>query len=269
LAQLSAKSCAMQTAFAASASACFSMVRFAAYPGDSDMAPHAHDADSVGLPISGHHVERIRGRETEHRLGDILYCPAGEAHSQYFAPGGITKLMLTPTAESRDYLSHYLTLAEAPFRRADELIPVALRLACEMRAPDPHSGLIADGLGFEILGHFARTSNGPARPARWLASARDYVHANAFGPLSLACVARHVGRDPGELARSYRRLFGRSVGDDARAVRLSAAARLLTASSQPIADIACECGYFDQAHFTRAFRRAYGVTPGAYRSSFC
>jgi len=255
----------MQTAI--SASTCFSSLRLASYPGGSDMAPHSHEADSIGLPLSGRYLERIRARETEHRLGDILYCPAGETHSQSFAPGGMTKLLLTPTAESRDYLSAHLRLAEAPFRRADSLIPVALRLARELRAPDPHSRLIADGLGFELLGHFARALEGPARPARWLASARDYVRAHAFGPLSLAAVARHVGRDPGELSRSYRRLFGRSVGADARAMRLGAAARRLAGSRQPIADIAAECGFFDQAHLTRAFKAAYGMTPGAWRAA--
>jgi AraC family transcriptional regulator len=257
----------MQTAAAVSASTCFSSLRIAAYRGGSDMAPHSHEADSIGLPVSGHYLERIRGRETEHRLGDILYCPAGEVHSQYFAPGGMTKLLLAPNDASRDYLAHYLSLGEAPFRRADMLIPVALRLAREMRDPDPHSALIADGLGFELLGQFARAASGPARPARWLASARDYIHANAFRALSLTDVARHVGRDPGELSRSYRRLFGRSVGEEARAVRLHAAARLLTGSRQPIADIAAQCGFFDQAHLTRAFKAAYGMTPGGWRAA--
>ena len=257
----------MQTAPAVSAPTCFSSLRLASYPGGSDMAPHSHETDSIGLPVSGRYLERIRGRETEHRLGDILYCPAGEMHSQYFAPGGMTKLLLAPSDESRDYLSHYLSLAEAPFRRADVLVPVALRLAHELRDPDPHSGLIADGLGFEILGHFARAASGPVRPARWLASARDYVHAHACGPLSLAAVARHVGREPGTLSRSYRRPFGRGIGEDARAIRLRIASGLLAAGRQPIADIALQCGFFDQAHFTRAFKSVYGMTPGAWRAA--
>jgi AraC family transcriptional regulator len=255
----------MQTAAAVSASTCFSSLRFASYAGGSDMAPHSHETDSIGLPISGHYLEKIRGRETEHRLGDILYYPAGETHSQYFAPGGMTKLLLAPTRETRDYLAHYLSLAEAPHRRADMLVPIALRLAREMRDPDPHSGLIADGLGFEILGHFARARDGRPGPARWLAAARDYVHAHACGPLSLAAVARHVGREPGALSRGYRRHFGRGVGEDARAVRLRTAAGLLSAGRQPIVDIAAQCGFFDQAHFTRAFKAAYGMTPGAWR----
>ena len=43
------------------------------------MAPHAHDADSLCLPLAGRYLERTRGRESEHGLGDILYCPAGES----------------------------------------------------------------------------------------------------------------------------------------------------------------------------------------------
>ena len=255
----------MQIVSALPATTCFASLRLVAYPGGSDMAPHCHEADSIGLPVAGRYLERIRGRETEHRLGDILYCPAGETHSQYFAPGGMTKLLLAPTEEARDYLAHYLRLADAPYRRAEWLVPVALRLVRELRAPDPHSGLIADGLGFEIVAQFARASGAAAGPARWLASARDYVHAHALGPLSLGAVARHVGREPGELSRGYRRQFGRGIGEEARAVRLRAAAALLAEGRAPLADIAAQCGFFDQAHFTRCFKAAYGMTPGAWR----
>jgi AraC-like DNA-binding protein len=35
---------------------------------------------------------------------------------------------------------------------------------------------------------------------------------------------------------------------------------------RPLAEVACDTGFADQAHFTRAFRSAFGVTPGRYRA---
>ncbi|MEO1086944.1 MAG: AraC family transcriptional regulator, partial [Acidobacteriota bacterium] len=36
-------------------------------------------------------------------------------------------------------------------------------------------------------------------------------------------------------------------------------------SRRPIADIAVEAGFSDQSHLTRAFKAAFGITPGAWR----
>ncbi len=34
-----------------------------------------------------------------------------------------------------------------------------------------------------------------------------------------------------------------------------------------IVDVALECGFFDQSHFTRNFKSLYGTTPGQYLAS--
>jgi AraC-like DNA-binding protein len=44
-------------------------------------------------------------------------------------------------------------------------------------------------------------------------------------------------------------------------------ARRLLLKGLPIADVSLEAGFADQSHFTRAFKRIVGITPGCYRSS--
>jgi AraC-like DNA-binding protein len=55
----------------------------------------------------------------------------------------------------------------------------------------------------------------------------------------------------------------KTVVDQARS---QLAAHLMREKDLPLVDIAQELSYTDQAHFTHAFRRWAGVSPGQYRS---
>ncbi len=70
---------------------------------------------------------------------------------------------------------------------------------------------------------------------------------------------------PARLARGFRRSYGESVGERLRRLRLDAARAALERPGSDLADVAQECGFADQSHLTRAFRKAFGVTPGAFR----
>ena len=44
--------------------------------------------------------------------------------------------------------------------------------------------------------------------------------------------------------------------------------RRLLAEGMAPAEVAAACGYVDQSHMHREFRRRFGLTPGAYRSAW-
>jgi AraC-like DNA-binding protein len=52
------------------------------------------------------------------------------------------------------------------------------------------------------------------------------------------------------------------------AVRAEAAAKLLLHTGHPLGIVGFACGYADQPHFTREFRRRTAMTPAVYRSAF-
>jgi AraC-like DNA-binding protein len=50
--------------------------------------------------------------------------------------------------------------------------------------------------------------------------------------------------------------------------RVLASSRHLLHSEAPLAEVGFLCGFSDQAHFTRAFKRQVGLTPARYRTEF-
>lgn len=47
--------------------------------------------------------------------------------------------------------------------------------------------------------------------------------------------------------------------------RISQAKHLLSSTALPLAQIALECGFSDQAHFTKGFAKSTGLTPARWR----
>ena len=96
--------------------------------------------------------------------------------------------------------------------------------------------------------------------------ARAYLEERWDAPVTLAELAAHAGLSRFELARTFRA----QVGLPPHAFQLDlriARARTLLAAGEPPAAAAAACGFCDQAHLTRVFKRAVGVTPARYARS--
>jgi AraC-like DNA-binding protein len=93
--------------------------------------------------------------------------------------------------------------------------------------------------------------------------ARAYLEERWDAPVTLAEVAAHAGLSRFELARTFRAQIGLPPHAFQLDLRI-ARARSLLASGEPPAAVAAACGFCDQAHLTRVFKRAVGVTPARY-----
>jgi PAS domain S-box-containing protein len=81
--------------------------------------------------------------------------------------------------------------------------------------------------------------------------------------ISVKEMAREAGLSESHFSRTFKRITGETPHQFALRVRLERASAALARSSvTSIADVATECGFFDQSHFTREFRKKFGMTPG-------
>jgi transcriptional regulator GlxA family with amidase domain len=115
-----------------------------------------------------------------------------------------------------------------------------------------------------VLRPFDHAGNAPDEYQR-LTPALEYALAHYRQRISVEDLAGRVGLSASQLQREFRRLFGMSVGDYLLRLRILMAQRRLRETADAIGRIATDCGFYDQSHFTRAFKAHTGLPPQQFR----
>lgn len=236
-------------------------------PGER-MAPHWHPGTQVSMVLRGCVEEGVGGREHQAGVGAVVVKPAGTVHRNVFGPCPVRMLSISilpgpAEAEGRTgALDGWRWMDGGPAARA------LWRLLSTARAePAEASRLLADGF-WEMVDALRADGAAPGAPAAapgWLRRVRDRLHDSAGAAPPVRELAEAAGVHPVYLARAFRRAYGVPVTEYARRLRVRAAADRVASTGIPLARIACETGFADQAHLTRELRRETGLTPGALR----
>jgi AraC-like DNA-binding protein len=100
----------------------------------------------------------------------------------------------------------------------------------------------------------------PSGDVAWAWAMLERTHGKA--PIGWIC--DKLGRSRRHLATRFREQIGLTPKTVARILRFERAVALLTRGDVPLAELAFECGYYDQAHLNRDFREFAGKSPAAF-----
>lgn len=101
--------------------------------------------------------------------------------------------------------------------------------------------------------------------SRGISQAVDFIDANIDQSLELHLLAKVSAMSVFHFARRFKEAVGLSPHRYVMNRRVHRACQMLQCGRVRLADLALTCGFSSQAHFTTAFRREFGVTPGEYR----
>jgi AraC family transcriptional regulator len=93
----------------------------------------------------------------------------------------------------------------------------------------------------------------------------ELINAKLHARLTIDALSREAGLSPAHFARAFKETTGRPLHQYLLMLRLQRGRLLLGEPDARISDISLRAGFADQAHFTRLFKREFGVTPGAYQ----
>lgn len=100
-----------------------------------------------------------------------------------------------------------------------------------------------------------------------LARVKEFVDAHLADDLSLAEIAAAAELSPFHFARVFKRETGAPPHRYLMERRVARARELLAGTTMDLAEVALACGFAGQSHFTTAFKRHTGLTPGAWRAA--
>jgi AraC family transcriptional regulator len=110
----------------------------------------------------------------------------------------------------------------------------------------------------------------PARGglARWqMERIKRHIESNLDETIQVADLAAIARLSAGYFSNAFKVSFGLSPHAYIVSRRLARAKELMTSSDLSLCAIAFDCGFSDQAHLCRQFRRATGASPNAWRRS--
>jgi AraC family transcriptional regulator len=100
-----------------------------------------------------------------------------------------------------------------------------------------------------------------------LGKAIEFMEANLDRSIGLPAISDAAGLSPSHFARQFRASVGQAPHQYLMQGRVEHAKRRLGETNAGLAEIADACGFTNQEHLTRLFKRACGTTPAAYRKT--
>jgi len=239
--------------------------------------PHTHDTYAVGVITAGAEAFKYRGATHIAGPGQVVCVNPGELHDGEAARDEFSYRMFYPSIGLVESVAADLYGRPTPAPMIGEAViddpDLARRLArLHVLTEAGESRLaveaaLAEAIGLLIARHGerGRPVRRPGRESRPVARARNAIEAHPERDVGLGDLAALAGLSRFHLLRAFRREVGVTPHAFVTGRRIARAKRLLT-DDRPLIDVALDCGFYDQSHFSRTFKAWTGVPPGQYRA---
>jgi AraC family transcriptional regulator len=237
-------------------------------PTPRSLPRHEHELAYVTVVLEGGYSEGHLHGVTELHPFTAIFNPSGVTHTSGIGNTGSRLFTIECPTPLLDTLDLRLPPSPVVDRGTGDVLWPSLRIFSAFRRQDADP-LVLECQALELLGALTGRKADNAAAPRWLRRVKDRLHARFQERTRVCDLAAEAGVHPVHLARTFRARVGRGVGDYVQRLRVRAACEQLRDRHASLAGVAADCGFADQSHLTRTFKRILGATPGGFRKALC
>jgi AraC family transcriptional regulator len=239
-----------------------------AYYGITDCPWHYHENAYFAFTTSGNLIEKYKQKELILSTGSLMYHHSQEPHcnSRYAPYVSALHIDIDPK-----WFEQYDVKAPRPNGfvelRSPDLKVLFTRLLIDSRLSGSEQKLSIETALVQAFNAMLRLKEytTETQPA-WQQKIKELLYAKWNEPVSLLSLAAQVQLHPVYLCQQFPKVFHCTIGEYIRQIKIEKATEwLMQHSTVSLTSLAYDCGFADQSHFIRIFKKQMGYTPLHFR----
>lgn len=223
---------------------------------------HYHDQATICFLLQGGGVEKRKNHEYERFANDARFYCAGEPHQSDIRifPSKCINLEFGDTFLKRYDLSE--SIIGSAVRDRLEVKFAMIRMYSEYLINDTMSHTSIEVL---LLGLLANEKQFGRKRPEWLQDLREILNEYWADNIRLNDLSSILNVHPVTISKYFTKYFSCTLGEYARRLKVNKSLSLIKHGQLPLTEIALQCGFTDQSHFIRNFKRQTGLLPKQFR----
>jgi AraC-like DNA-binding protein len=229
---------------------------------------HYHENAYFTLILEGSVIEGNKKEVYQCPAGTLLFHNCQEAHYNV-KPKGFTRgfhIEISPGWFKTNEMD-LLGLEGSINLFHPEIKIGAYSIFREYKMNDGASEVAIHSLLINALSQMSNTQEGPSKTIpSWVIMLREMLNDDFSEEWTLISLSNTLGIHPVHLSRSFAKYFGCNIGEYLRMIKIQRALFMLSDKDLSLSDIAYDCGFADQSHFTRCFKAVNHLKPSQFRN---
>ena len=234
----------------------------------TDCPWHYHKNPHFAFTTKGSLVETHKKKQFQLSAGCLLYNHSDEPHCNSGYSDLVTALHIDiDTNWFKKYDINSSLIEGVKEIRNPVIKNIFHKLFKEVRQLDDSPGLSIESMVLQSVNEMIQTSllQTSGKPG-WIFKIKDLLYDRYSENISLQEIALEINIHPVYLCQQFPIYFHCTFGDYIRKIKIEKAVEFMFSNPHlPLTGIAYACGFSDQSHFIRVFKKNIGLTPSAFR----